>query len=219
MIGVDWHMANRLRQTVKRRKAFTVMEGIVVLAIFSMLATAFSEIYIRSSKSSMQTAERARVQADARTMLESITRAARVSNIDYTVYGGTLPSMASPAIELDLTDPDANAAYRIRINSNDAVGPTGCWGDGKSWPCLVVSTDGGNSWTQLSPKNSKVTSFGVFLYPSTDPFVVNQSTGSYSSNAAPLITVYLGLQGFALNSAENWTYSVQTTVTPRYYKR
>jgi hypothetical protein len=199
------------------------MEGLVVLLIFTIVSGAFSDIYIRSSKSSMQTAERGRVQADARTMLESIARAARVSNVDYTTYatnGIVLTGEATAALtELDLTDPDANAAYRIRKNSNDAVGPTGCWGDGKSYPCLVVSTDGGTTWTPLSPKNSKITNFGVFIFPITDPYVINQANGTYTSNNAPIITVFFGLQGFALNPAENWTYTVQTTVTPRYYKR
>ena len=101
------------------------MEGVVVLAIFSILAVSFSEIYVRTSKGSMQTAERARVQADARTMLESIARAARVSNIDYVVYGGTLPSMANPATELDLTDPDANISYRIKSNATDSTASIG----------------------------------------------------------------------------------------------
>ena len=209
--------ANRL--ITQRRKAFTVMEGVVVLAIFSMLIVSFSEIYIRSSRGSMETAERSRVQADARTMLESIARAARVSNIDYATYaanGISLANMATaPVTELDLMNPDANVSYRIKSIGIDA----GCWGDGKSFPCAVVSTDGGVNWSPLSPQNSKVVNFNFFLTPSADPFVFNPANGTYASNASPLITVNLGLQGFALYAGDNWTYSVQTTIAPRYYKR
>ena len=218
MIGDNRHVARRTWRAQKNRKAFTIMEGIVVLGIFTILAGSFSEIYISSSKSSMQTAERGRVQADARTMLESIARAARVSNIDYAKYtanGVSLAGEAAAALtELDLTDPDANISYSIKIGATDLS----CWSDTKSFPCLVVSTSGG-AWSPLSPKNSKITNFGVFLFPITDPYVINPVNGSYSSNNAPIITLNLGLQGFALNPAENWTYSVQTTITPRYYKR
>jgi Tfp pilus assembly protein PilV len=195
------------------------MEAVVVMAIFSMLVITFSEIYVRSSRGSAETAERARIESDARTMLESIARAARVSNIDYATYaanGVSLAGMATaPVSELDLANPDGNAAYRIKENLTDG----GCWNDGKSFPCIVVSTDAGLTWSQLSPKNSKVAYLNFFLAPAADPFSFDAAHGTYLSNAAPIVTVGLGLQGFALYAANNWTYSVQTSVTPRYYKR
>lgn len=204
------------RRTTKKRKAFTVIEAVVVLAIFSILVVSFSEIYIRTSQSALQTANRARVQADARTMLESVVRAARVSNIDYATYAANGVAIANmqPVSELNLVNPDANTAYQIKLFSTDVF----C-GNANSNPCLAVSTDGGVSWSKLSPLNAKIIKFTVVLSPATDPFVLDPSTGTYANDVAPLITVNLGLQGYALRDIDKWTYSVQTTITPRYYKR
>lgn len=189
------------------------METIVVMAIFVMLITSFSEIFIRTSRGAQQVALRARLQADTRLAAEAIARALRVSNIDYAAYGGTLPAM--PTDELRLSNPDAGTAVRVRHEPDDAD----CYGDADSFPCMVVSTDGGASWAPLTPKGTRLEYLNFYAAPDEDPFLFDPGTGTYPNDEAPRVTMAFGLRGLADRPTDEWVYQVQTTVTPRFYKR
>ena len=161
---------------------------------------------------------RAKLQADARNALEAIARAVRVSNINYTSLNynggsGTLPAM--PVTELDLKNPKTGDTSNIRLDMTDA----NCYNDGKSFPCLDVSTDGGSNWSLLSPKGVKIDNLKFYIYPSQDPFAFNTTTGAFPSNNQPTVTIFVQFHGLATRPGDEWVYPLQTTVTPRLYLR
>jgi type II secretory pathway pseudopilin PulG len=197
----------------KQRIGFTLVEALVVLASFGMLVTAITDIYVQTTRFGRSIVLRAKVQADARNALEAISRAVRVSDFDYAAWGGTLPSQ--PNNELRLINPVTGSASRIKRETTDG----GCFNDGKSFPCITVSTDGGVSWTVLSPRGAKVDALLFYASPNQDPFLYNQANGTYASSAQPSVVIVMTVHGIASRAAEDWVYTLQTTVTPRLYLR
>lgn len=199
-----------------KRKSFTLMEAVVVMGIFVILLTSMTEIFLRTSQFGRQIALRSKLQSDARYAVEAVARAVRVSDLDYASWGlgGGLPPQ--PNSELRLIDPTSGAVSRIRLDETDA----GCWNDGSSFPCVAVSTDNfGSVWTPLTPQKVKVETLLFFASPPVDPFLLDEDTGLYASNSQPIVTVLLTVRGLSSRVADEWVYSVQTTVTPRLYLR
>jgi prepilin-type N-terminal cleavage/methylation domain-containing protein len=204
----------------KIRRGFTLVEALVTLAIFGVLMISITDIYIQNMRFARQIIMRAKLQGDARYALEALTRAIRVSDIDYVSWGGTLPGQ--PQTELRLVNLRTGDTSRIRLESTDG----GCYGDGKSYPCITVSTDGGSptpTWAPLTPKNVKIDNLRFYTTPSKDPFNFNTTTGAYDSDGLatdqPIVTISVQFHGIAPRASDEWIYSLQTTVTPRLYLR
>jgi len=222
MIGVKrTKPAPRLRSGPSARRGFTLVEALIVLMTFGILVTLITDIFVRTTDFGRQIVSRAKLQGDARNALEAIARAVRVSDIDYASWGGTLP--AQPNSELRLINPVSGLASRIRLEKTNA----GCYGDGLSYPCIVVSTDNGSTWTPLSPKGAKIVApngaanDGLLFYvsPNKDPFLYNGDTGTYASNSQPVITVVMTVHANAGRPQDVWEYTLQTSMTPRLYLR
>jgi prepilin-type N-terminal cleavage/methylation domain-containing protein len=212
----------------KTRSGFTLVEALVTMAIFTILMVSVSSIYVQNLRFARQIISRTKLQADARYALETLTRAIRVSDLDYAAWGGTLP--AQPTTELRLINLRTGDTGRIRLESTSwetaAQADANCHNDGKSYPCITVSTDGGTTWAPLTPRGVKIDNLRFYATPSRDPFNFNQESGAYDSDALstdqPIITISVQFHGLgigAVDTAGEWTYSLQTTVTPRLYLR
>jgi len=198
----------------KIRCGFTLIEALITMAIFSVMMVAFSDIYTQNMRYARQIILRAKLQADARASVEAFARAVRVSNIDYTYYSGTLP--AQPMTTLALVNPRTGDKSRIWLDAT----PSECYSDGNN--CMNVTTDNGVTWAPLSPKGVSIDNLQFYVTPNRDPFNFNQSTGQYDSNAQPTVTIVAKFHGQGLSAtdtADQWVYSLQTTVTPRLYLR
>jgi hypothetical protein len=124
--------------------------------------------------------------------------------------------------ELCLTRPDeVGVKLRIRLETTDV----GCYNDGKSFPCTVVSTDSSGpcdasgAWAPLTPANARVDYLSFFASPSLSPIQINPATNDYFVNTAERATVVMGLHGLAPRVQDEWTLNLETTVTPRLYSR
>lgn len=197
----------------KAKAGFTLVEALVVMSIFSMMLTSMSGIFVQTGKYGRSIVLRAKLQADARNTIEAVARAVRVSNIDYASWGGTLP--AQPNSELRLINMKSGDTAIVKLVSTDV----GCYSDGKSFPCIAVSTNGGGSWAPLSPRGATIDQLLFFATPSGDPFLFNPDTGSYGANQQPIVTVVVKFRGLGVAAQEDWSYTLQTTVTPRLYVR
>jgi hypothetical protein len=206
-----------------KRPGVTLIETLVAATIFVIIVVAMTAAYLQSTRAGQQIAIRSRLESDGRYALEAISRAIRVYAIDYAAYAapaGPLP--AQPMTELCLKQPDVRGGQlRIRRETTDA----GCYNDGKSFPCMVVSTDAvsacdaSGSWAPLTPQNTKIEYASFYASPANDPLYVSTITNDYAANAAERVTVVLGLHGLAARPADEWVLNLQTTVTPRLYRR
>jgi prepilin-type N-terminal cleavage/methylation domain-containing protein len=201
------------KKTTQRRSGFTLVEALVVLSIFTILLTSMCDIFVQSSRFGRDIVLRAKLQADARNTIEAVARAVRVSNIDYAAYGGTLP--AQPTSELRLINPRSGDTARIRLDATDGA----CYSDGKSFPCINVSTNGGTAWAPLSPRGTKVDQLLFYVTPPQDPFLFDQVNGFYASNNQPIVTMLIKFHGLGLQPKNDWVYTLQTSITPRLYLR
>jgi prepilin-type N-terminal cleavage/methylation domain-containing protein len=207
MIGVN------CKRNKARRRGFTLVEVLIVMALFGIIVGLLADIFVRTTGFGRQIVMRAKLQADARNSLEAIARAVRVSDFDYASWGGTLP--AQPNSELRLKNPVSGLASRIRRETTDI----GCYGDGMSFPCITVSTDDGGTWTPLSPKSARIDSLLFYAAPSLDPFLYDGETGIFASDQQPSVTIIMTVHSPAGRAYDEWIFTLQTTMTPRLYLR
>lgn len=185
---------------------FTLMELLVVVAIFSTVTVAATDIYLIATRAQRRVVGNERIAGVARGIVERIARDVRTGRIDYAAYvGGTIPF---PAQELALRD-ESGGSVRYRFTTD----PTSCAGAGVS--CITI-TEGTDS-ARLTQETILVRELTFLVNPSVDPFALDPSTGGYASNESPRVTIILSIQDTATPGASPVT--VQTTVVSRTYVR
>ncbi len=189
------------------KKGFTLIEMLVVLAIFSVATVVIVDIFMMASRAQKRTLVIQKIQSDARYSVEAIAREARMDMIDYNYYGGTV---VSPTEVLALRDQDDNQIIFKKSSENCPSGTD---------QCLVVSIDGGASWASITSKGVRVISLDFYIAPAVDPFKLNLENGTYDSDDQPRVTAILSTEGVGVRPEEQTTVNLQTTVSSRVYRR
>lgn len=190
------------------KKGFTLIEMIVVLAIFSVATVVIVDIFMMASRAQRRTLTVQKIQSDARFSMEAIAREARMDMIDYAYYGETISEI--PTTVLALRDQDDN---QIILKKSDEDCPSG------TDQCLVVSIDGGTNWASITSRGVRVVSLNFYIAPLVDPFKLNAENGTYASDNQPRVTVVLSVEGVGVRPEEQTTVNLQTTVSNRIYRR
>ncbi|MBI3572890.1 MAG: type II secretion system protein, partial [Candidatus Kerfeldbacteria bacterium] len=71
---------------MKQRPAFTLIEMLVVAAVFSIAFLIASTVFTNISTRQRSILVRQRISADARYVLENVARTVRIGSIDYVYY-------------------------------------------------------------------------------------------------------------------------------------
>lgn len=190
------------------KNGFTLIEMLVVLAIFSVTTTVIVDIFMIAGKAQKRTLTVQKIQSDARYSLEAIVREARMDMIDYNYYGGMISE--NPVTVLALRDQDDNQIIFKKSNENCPTGTD---------QCLVVSIDGGGNWASITSRGVRVVSLNFYISPTVDPFKLNVDDGTYASDLQPRVTVALSVEGVGVRPEEQTTVNLQTTVSNRMYRR
>jgi prepilin-type N-terminal cleavage/methylation domain-containing protein len=193
---------------LNHQAGFTLVEMLVVLALFSITTTVIVDIFMTATRAQRKTLAAQKIQSDARFSMEAMAREARMDMIDYAYYGGTISEI--PTTVLALRDQDDNQIIFKKSNENC---PTGID------QCLVVSIDGGNSWASITSGGIKVTSLNFYIAPTVDPFLLDTESGTYASDISPRVTITLTVEGVGTRPEEQKVISLQTTVSSRIYRR
>ncbi len=193
-----------------KKQGFTLIEMMVVLAIFSIVTVVIVDIFMMASRAQRRTLAVQRIQSDARYSMEAITREIKMDNIDYNFYGGTISS--EPQDVLALRDADDNSIIFKKSTENCPVGTTNC---------LVVSLDGGTTWESITSKGINVLDLKFYIDPSKDPFKLVKigEAYTYETDNQPRVTVVLVTEGIGGRVEEQQTVYLQTTVSNRIYRR
>ncbi|MBU1907738.1 prepilin-type N-terminal cleavage/methylation domain-containing protein [Patescibacteria group bacterium] len=185
---------------------FSLMEMLIVTALFSILVLVMAQTFSSFNLLHRKIANRSVLNQDARFITEMVVRAARNNPLSYS------SPYSARETELRLVAP---TGLRIIFKQSD-IGQAEC-DDLPAVRCLLLSTDGGASWTPVSGKNISVERFYVYVRPSVSPFeLIN---GAYQNDVQPFVTLDLSLRYMASNPKEQDTLQVQTTVSSRVYLR
>lgn len=205
-------MSKSNNQHLRNKSGFTIMETVMVMAIFVIAATYALALFVRSNTVQKRTANIQRTLADARYALEVMAREFRMGNIDYQYYGGLLPAMpiSGDGATLALLDSENNP---IRFRRTETAPNSGRY-------VIQLYNETSGQWYDLTPEDLNVTRLDFYLAPGQDPF--NWQTGGYASNEQPVATIILETEGLFV---EGGTLSqprqshFQTTVASRKYAR
>lgn len=204
-----------MRTTPATRRAdagFTLVELLVVMAIFSTVVVMASDIFMLASRSQRKLFGAERVQSDARYTLEAISREVRTGSIDYDYYASRGTAVGTPDAELALRDStDTAIRFRLSTSASQCADPTVS-------PCLLVRV-GSNPEQPITPRNVAVLSAKFYISPASDPSAFDASSGTYGQNDQPHVTVALIMESRGDQAAERSTLYVQTTATSRAYPR
>lgn len=176
------------------KKGFTLVEMLVVLAIFGTAMVVASDIFLRVSDTGRRVELLNRMQGDVRFALERIAQDVRLGRIDYDTYEGPIPA---PATTLYLRDAQGNA-----VSFSFAGGELNITASGKT--------------AALLSDNVTVESGSFYVSPASNPFA-RDASGKFLADAEPRVTMQLKIAGTGLLA--HTKFDVQTTVSSRYYAR
>src|SRR3989344_4024296 len=176
-----------------RQSGFSLIEALVSATIFAIAATSITGVYLSVQRLNQAARSLTAVQQNARFVMEDISKIVRNGQIDYAVYGGTVPQPYTEA--LYLIDRDGT---HVRITR----------------PGFNLGLIKNGNFTDYTGDEVQVLVFRVYIWPPTDPFA---TTGT-PPDEQPTVTVFLDLQSH-LNPRFVERAQIQTTVATRQYPR
>ena len=194
--------------TGAERKGYTLVELLIVTAIFAIMATVLTQIFVSFNQLQRKIANAAILGQDMRFATELIVREARNDEIDYTAYGGTIGAVDTV---LKLKKQNGMSVWIGRRTTADSCDLT------LTDSCIALSVNGGLTWSQITSGRVSVPAFSVFIRPTVSPFV--PVGGSYPNDTQPFVTVNTSLLYKAERPKDQVTLQTQTTVSSRVYKR
>ncbi len=198
---------------------FTLIEIVVATAVFSTAAVLITDIFMMSQKAQLKTAGQTKIQADARYVIEAMSREIRMSSIDYDYLTNELGVLSDP-LETDflpLLDIQGNSTVFSIKDAASLVCHTGVTN------CLAVKRND-SAWASITPDDVNVTDVSFYIYPSADPFEiiidpVTPGDSGYRVNTVPYVTVVFESESEISKDGVSEINNLQTTVSSRVYKR
>lgn len=226
----------------KKSAGFTLMEMVVVIAIFSTLILIVLNVFMLAMHAQRQTSNRQQVLANLRYIMETMAQKVRTSEIDYQHYGAG--GIANPTDILALIDQAGNNLQYLVGNG------------------VIYQDEGSNSFALTDRDQVIVIKFDFYINPITNPFAEERCNGAAEINVCqsilgctisddsggfpgfcrcsddnecltnncesdlclpfnfqPRVTIILGFQSAGAKPEEIKTIYLQTTVSSRVYKR
>ncbi len=157
-------IGNRIRKFFAGGQGgFTLIEMIIVLAIFSVLIVIITDVFLMAMRAQQQTARRQQAASVVRNIVETIARQVRTSEIDYASYGPV--GVAAPAADLYLRD---QSGRLFHYYYDDSVAGA---------ENIKVAVDGQTAANLVDSGAVRVRSLKFYVSPDTDPFAVETCAG------------------------------------------
>lgn len=185
-----------------------MIEMLVVLALFSTFLIMATDLFIIINRVQRETEVSERLLSENRFVMETIARLVRSGEIDYQAYGSPSTAIVNPVDELIVQK--GNEQIRIKPDTNYCPSAT-------SSPCVLISRDGGSTWSSMTPVGVKVINMRFIITPELDPFYFQGA--SYLASDQPMVTAVLGLGSTDEISAKYIEVNNQTSISSRQYGR
>jgi len=189
----------------KEQRGFTLLEMLVVSAIFVMAMTAMVSIFVQTNRAQKRLANSEKLQADTRYVVELMAREVRNNRIDYDFYNGDTGK--------DLTSQEVDY-LALRDSDNNQIVFEYYHPQGERYLIKIKRTAISNDFFNVTPDDIQVTAMKMFITPNSDPFVIGAT-----SDAQPLVTIALTTQSLTADLDTPKWIRYQTAVSSRYYAR
>ena len=186
------------------RRGFTLIEMLVVMALFMTLMLVVSDIFLSVSLVQRKTLAREQGAKEMQFVLEQLAQAIRLNKINYSHY--KLP-LTGQVEDLALIDADQKETIYTLTSTGCAVSVT---------ECIKKSVAGVEAI--ISPSNVNIEELKFSILPLVDPYAYNESAKKFTSDETPLVSIYLTAKDINANQDER-KIVLQTTMTTRYYER
>jgi prepilin-type N-terminal cleavage/methylation domain-containing protein len=192
----------------KEQKGFTLLEMLVVSAIFVMALTSMVSIFVQTNRAQKSLANSEKLQADTRYVVELVTREVRNNRIDYDFYDGSSGKDLDdqPVNYLALRDGDDEQIIFHYDNNNMKI-------------CRDISVAincANDNYFDITPDDISVISMKFLISPNINPFSVYAAG---RPDLQPLITLALTTQSLTGSADGPDWIRYQTAISSRYYIR
>ena len=187
------------------KRGFTLIEMLVVMALFMTLMLVVSDIFLSVSMVQRKTLAVEQGAKEMQFVMEQIAQAVRLNKINYSYYNLPLTGKIG---ELALIDRDQKETIFSLTSTNCAVGVTKC-----------VKRSAAGVETILSPNNLEMEKFDFAILPLVDPYVYDEIAKKFASDEAPLVSIYLIAKDITAGVDDVKKIVLQTSITTRYYER
>lgn len=191
-----------------KKKGFTLAELLVVTFLFGLAVAILAQTYVSFIRLSHRTSNSAALQQDMRFVMEYLSRNIRTVPIDYPTSG----SMDAVTSTLRLKAEGQPGWLMTRAGPDSPY----C-GTNSGIYCILVSADGGMTWSPVTSRHVNVEKFDVFVRPLESPFVLQGN--AYANNHQPFTTIHIKLSFDTPNAKEKVYLEAQTTISSRVYVR
>lgn len=161
-------------------RGFTLLEIVMAAAIFSITLLTAVALFTTTTRAQKKVQSLARVQDDARFMVESMAQAVRLNGIDYSYYLNADADPATPPVPADLSAQAVDEL--VTMSAKDGrkffrwFPATSKIGACSQSPAELISNPTkclltGSPYEDITPSNVTIEKFKVFISPGSDPYV------------------------------------------------
>jgi prepilin-type N-terminal cleavage/methylation domain-containing protein len=190
-----------------QQKGFSLIELLVVVAVFSTITLVITDIYVNVSNSQRRTLAWQQVQSELRYAIELIAETTRQGQLDYA-YADYPTELTLPEDELAIID---KAGENVIFNRETASCTSGIPG------CIRISKAG--VWHDLTSNQVEITKLDFYIMPRKDPFEYDPIAEDYLAEDQPLVVIIIEGKSLGVTEIDQKTLSIQTAVATRHYER
>ena len=202
------------RFKIQMSKGYTLMELVVAIGIFIIVATAITGVFIAIARVQRKTTAMQAVQQDARWAMETMARYARIEKIRYCKESND-EYCHSPLPISELKQAGFDGGEILYLENTYFK---------KEFGKLQISKDGGTTWTDITPDKVEVLDLKFYLAPASisNPDSSPDYLSPYDSEGPDQqsqVTILMKTRSLGGREAEKAEITLQTSVSTRAYVR
>ncbi len=196
-----------LKFKIQKSKGFTLMEMVVAVAIFIIVMTAVIGVFIAILRVQRRTQAMQVTQQDARWAMETVARYARMNKIRYCGENYCHCDGINTPCPMVADHPESD-----KFIEAEALYLEGAYFK-RSDDKLEMSTDGGTTWSNITPAKVSLEDLKFYIYPYKNPY---ESGGPDEQSR---ITILMKTKSIGAKPEEEVVINLQTTMSTRAYTR
>ena len=216
------------------RDGFTLIEMLVVTALFAMTMLIATNIFLLSSKAQRRAAQNQKLQGDVRFAVESMVREVRYGTIDYGCYAGTTCDPEAPGVIDLVASKGSSSVLALRDADGNAVrfSVFTLSGEQKLVVCSINATteaatkcDMADAWQVITQVGVRIVKVVFVIFPFKSPFELCDGSGPcaagdyiYQYDEQPRVMITVKSRQTSTEALPEQLYT-QTVVTSRFYAR